>query len=119
MQKSVLSIEQKCGVITLIHKNGKNRLYLKNWRLVSLLNADYKIIAKLLAMWLQVVLPSIINDDQSGYLKGRFTEQNIRLLEDVTICTKQKQFPGILLSIDFEKAFDYLNWNFQLWWDLY
>ncbi len=84
MQKGVLSIEQKRGIITLIHKKGKNRLYLNIFRLISLLNTDYKIIAKLLAMRLQAVLPSIINDDQSGYIKGRFVGQNIRLLEDVT-----------------------------------
>ncbi len=80
-------------------------------RSISLLNTDYKIIAKHLATRLQAVLPSIINDDQWGYLKGRFIEQHIRLLENVTFCTKLKQFPDILLSIDFEKAFDSLNWN--------
>ncbi len=63
MQKGVPSIEQKCGIITSIHKKGKNRLYLNNWRPISLLNTDYKIIAKLLAVRLQAVLPSIINDD--------------------------------------------------------
>ncbi len=53
----------------------------------------------------------IINDDQSEYLKGRYIEQSIRILEDVSFFTKQNQLPGILLSIDFE-AFDSLNWNF-------
>jgi hypothetical protein len=112
MEKGELSIEQKRGIITLLPKKGKNRLYLKNWRPISLLNTDYKIIGKILATRLQQVLPTIIHDDQSGYLKGRFIGQNIRILEDITFFTKQKQLPGVLLSIDFEKAFDSLNWNF-------
>jgi hypothetical protein len=107
-----LSIEQKRGIITLLPKKGKNRLFLKNWRPISLLNTDYKIIAKILATRLQEVLPSLINLDQSGYLKKRFIGQNIRILEDVSFFAKENNLPGILLSIDFEKAFDSLNWNF-------
>jgi len=107
-----LSIEQKRGIITLIPKKTKNRLLLKNWRPISLLNTDYKIIAKILATRLQNVLPDIINEDQSGYLKNHFIGENIRLLEDVSVFTKQKKLSGIIFCIDFEKAFDSLNWNF-------
>ena len=46
--KGELSIEQKRGILTLIPKKDKNRLYLKNWRPITLLNTDYKIIAKAL-----------------------------------------------------------------------
>ncbi len=63
-------------------------------------------------MPLQLVLPNIINNDQSGYHKGRYIGQNVRILDDISFFTKQNQSPGILLSIDFEKAFDSLNWNF-------
>ncbi len=45
-------------------------------------------------------------------MKGRYMGQNIRILQDISFFTKQKKLPGILLSIDFEKAFDSLNWNF-------
>ncbi len=69
MKKGELSIEQKRGIITLLPKTNKNRLFLKKWRPISLLNADYKIIAKILAIRLKNVLPHIINDDQTGYLK--------------------------------------------------
>ncbi len=71
MSHGELAIEQKKGIITLLpKKTTKNRLLLKNWRPISLLNIDYKIIAKVLATCLQAVLPSIIIDDQTGYLKG-------------------------------------------------
>ncbi len=112
MEKGELTIEQKRGIIILLTKKGKNRLFLNNCRPISLLNTDYKVIVKILAMRLQLVLPNIINDDQSGYLKGRYIGQNIRILEDVSFFTKENELPGILLSIDFEKVFDSLNWNF-------
>ncbi len=90
---------------------GKNRLYLKNWRPISLLNTDCKEIATILATRLQSVHPDIINDDQSGYLKGWYIGQNVRILEDVTFFTKQIKSAGILLTTDFEKAFDSFIWN--------
>ncbi len=64
-------------------KKTKNRWFLKNWRPISLLNTDYKILTKILANRLKKVLPSIINTDQSGYLERRLIGQNIRLLEDI------------------------------------
>ncbi len=61
---------------------------------------------KVLATKMQNVLPSIINDDQTGYLKGRCIGQNIRIIEDISIFTKISKIPGIILCVDFEKAFD-------------
>ncbi len=111
-EKDELTIKQNRGIIPLPQKKCKNILFLKNWRPISLLNMDYKVIAKILTVRPHLVLPNIINDDQSGYIKGRYIGQNIRILEDVSFFTKQIQLPSILLSIDFEKAFDFLNWNF-------
>ncbi len=82
------------------------------WWPISLLNTDYKIIAKILAIRLKNVLTQIINDDQTGYLRNRYIRQNIRILEDVPFFTKMQNTPGIILLIDFEKPFDFVNWNF-------
>ena len=105
----MLSTTQKQGIKTLIPKKGKNRNLLKYWRALSLLNVDYKIIAKLLANRLINVLPKIISEDQCGYLKGRYIGCNIRKIEDCFLICEDEDRPGILLYIVYEKAFDSLN----------
>jgi hypothetical protein len=58
------------------------------------------------------VLPTIINEDQSAYIKGRYIGENIRTISDIIEYCKFKNLSGILLLIDFEKAFDTVRWNF-------
>ena len=53
LKEGSLSINQKLGIISLIPKKDKNKNYLKNWRPISLLNNDYKIAAKAIALRLE------------------------------------------------------------------
>jgi len=63
-------------------------------------------------MRLEKVLSEVINRDQTGYVKNRFIGENIRLISDVMEFYEKKNLPGMLLFIDFEKAFDSLEWNY-------
>ena len=67
----ILSITQRRGVISLIPKK-KDPLNLKNWRPISLLNQDYKLLAKLIAERIKHNLKKLINIDQTGFIKGRY-----------------------------------------------
>ena len=53
LKEGSLSINQKLGIISLIPKKDKKKNYLKNWRPISLLNNDYKIAAKAIALRLE------------------------------------------------------------------
>ena len=110
--KGELSISQRKSVIRLILKKEQNLLYLKNWRPISLLNVDYKIASKALALRLKKVISAIINNAQTGYVKGRFIGENIRLISDILNFTADQDIEGIGLFIDFEKAFDSLEWEY-------
>ncbi len=89
-------------------------MFLKNWRPISLLNTDYKLIAKVIASRVKKVLDIIIDEDQTGYIAGRYIGQNIRIIEDVIFFCENEDKPGIILTVDYyEKAFDSLNWNFM------
>jgi hypothetical protein len=107
-----LSIDQRRGILSLIPKKDKDPRLLKNWRPISLLNTDYKIFAKTMATRLQKVLDSVISHDQHGCLKGRSTHSNIRSTIDIIRHTKERDIPGLLAFIDFEKAFDMVKWPF-------
>ena len=93
-----------------------DRLYLNNWRPITLLNADYNLIAKALVKRIIMYLPKLVNDDQTGYVKDRYIGTNIRLIEDMMHQTTKMKIPGIILTIDFEKAFDSLRWDFMYEW---
>ena len=107
--KGELSISQRQSILHLIPKKNKNLLYLKNWRPISLLNVDYKIASKALALRLKKVLSAIINNTQTGYVEGKFIGENITLISDILNFTADQDIEGIALFIDFEKAFDSLE----------
>ena len=105
-----MSVSQRRGVITLIPKDDSNLLELSNWRPITLLNVDYKIASKAIASRIKNVLPALIHSDQSGFMKDRFIGQNIRLINDILVQTELQDVPGILLQLDFRKAFDTVEW---------
>ena len=110
--KGQLSISQRRGVICLIPKDDSYLVELSNWRPLTLLNVDYKILAKAIGQRIESTLSSLIHSDQTGFIKGRFIGQNVRLLNDIMEYTEAKNLPGILLFIDFRKAFNTIEWNF-------
>ena len=108
-----MSTSQRQAVITLLDK-GKDRSLLKNWRPISLLNVDYKIMSKALANRCKKYLSKLICENQVGFVKGRNITDNIRSVSDILQFLKDEEQPGIMVNIDFEKAFDSVNWEFML-----
>ena len=111
-ERGILSEHQRIGVITLLPKGKKDKRQLKNWRPITLLNTLYKIISGAIATRVKKVLPHIINEDQKGFVDGRYGGEVTRMLYD-TICDAwHLKKRGIILSIDFEKAFDSVSFSF-------
>ena len=107
-----LSVTQKNGLIVCIPKENKCRNALKNWRPITLLNTIYKVASGSIASRIKTVLDKLISTDQTGFIKGRYIGENTRLVYDLLQFTEENNIPGLLLLIDFEKAFDSLSWSF-------
>ena len=85
---------------------------LKNWRPISLLNVDYKIISKVITLRLSHVMASIVHPDQTCSVLGRSIASNVTMLCDVLDYINRTNESGILVSLDQEKAFDRVNHSF-------
>lgn len=68
--------------------------------------------SSVIANRIKTVLKDLIHQDQKGFIPGRFIGENIRLIYDVLFEAKNQNIPGLILSIDFEKAFDTVSWKF-------
>ena len=75
-----LTISQRRGVITLIPKEDGPLLELSNWRPATLVNVDCKIATKAIAKRIEPLLPNLVHTDQTGFIKGRYIGENIRLI---------------------------------------
>lgn len=107
-----LSAEQHSGVISLIPKKGKDKRVLGNWRPITLLNVDYKILAKAISTRLTTIIPNIVHNNQTGFVPGRFIGCNIRNLSDAISYFQGSEEGGLIASLDYAKAFDTLDRNF-------
>ena len=99
------------GIITLIEKVVKDPLLIENWRPISLLCADYKIYAKLVANRLQETLEKLIHPSQTGFIKGRNIAINLMKIQTMIEYCNSRQESAILISFDFQKAFDNVEWG--------
>lgn len=122
-----LSKTQSTGVITLLHKGG-SRSVLGNWRPISLLCSDYKILAKILTLRLKTILPKLISNEQTGGIQERDITQNlIKYRNVIEHFSKQEQHErskgnellhvkrtggAAIVSLDFEKAYDMVDRTF-------
>ena len=71
--------------------------------------------SKVIATRIKNVLPNIIHHNQTGYVKDRYIGETVRSVFNVMDLTlKENYVPGLLIFIDFQKAFDSLEWNFLL-----
>lgn len=107
---SQLSDSQYKGMLSLLYKNGE-RESIKNWRPITLLNTDYKIVSKLLAERLKKVIGKIIHPDQKGFVPGRNINEANRMIQDIIDYFEETDDEGIIVFLDQQKAFDRVEWG--------
>lgn len=99
------------SVISLIFKKG-DQSDLDNWRQISLLNTDYKILAKVLVSRITEAMHKIIETEQTCAIKGRYMWDNLCAMRDVILTRKDGEF--YIVGLDQKKAFDYVSREY-LW----
>ena len=105
---------QRQAIVKLLEKPNKDKRYISNWRPISLLNFDLKMISKSLATRVRKVLSNLVDFRQTAYVNERFIGESGCLIDYVIkVCDIQK-ISGYLLTVDFEKAFDSLNHKFLI-----
>ena len=100
-----LPLSCRRAVITLLPKKGDLQ-QLKNWRPVSLLCTDYKLLSKALATRLGKVMVEVIHVDQSYCVPGRLITDKVMLIRDFLEVSGSVGVETGLISIDQEKAFE-------------
>lgn len=112
LKKGALPLTLTQASISLLLKKDKDPTNCSSYRPISLLNVDAKILAKILAGRLETVLPTIISEDQTGFIKNRHSFANIRRLLNIVYSHSSDIKPEVVISMDAEKAFDRVEWNY-------
>jgi exonuclease III len=105
LQQEQLPTSMLNGIITLIPKKG-DLTQLANWRPITLLNTDYKLITRSLAKRLTTVLPKLITTDQSYCIPNRSIHTNLHLIRDSIDYANQRNLPLAVISLDQASAYD-------------
>ena len=98
------------AVITCVYKKGKTE-DITNWRPISLLNYDYKILTKVLSNRMQSSLTDIISTEQTAAIKGRTIIENLQRNRDIISFANLNELEANI-TLDPEKAFDRVDRNF-------
>ena len=111
LEEGRLSPTMREGVVSLLFKKGDPEA-LENWRPITLLGADYKILARVLAGRLGLAMPHVVHEDQTCGVAGRSVFFNLQLVRDAISWVEDRGLPLVLVSLDQEKAFDRVSHSF-------
>ena len=111
-QREQMMLSHNEAIVKMIPKTGKPLDNVRSWRPISLLNVDFKIVSAAVASRLRTIMSDLIEPAQTAFLKGRYIGENIRLVYDVLEYAKCHDKSGILMSADFEAAFDSVSWEY-------
>ena len=92
----------------------KDRTEISNYRPITLLNTDYKILTKVLAMQLMDEIRNMLHRDQSGFIPKRSIFNNIRLASTIISYAELTETDGAIIALDQEKAYDKIRHDY-LW----
>lgn len=99
------------GVLVLIPKiKGANQI--KQFRPICLLNVIYKIITKVLTLRLNAIANKVVSETQTAFILGRFILDGVMIVHEALHESRRKRKYGIIIKLDFEKAYDKMNWCF-------
>lgn len=101
------------GLISIIYKQGE-RTDPSNYRPITLLNTDYRLYAKVLALRLNPCLPHIIDREQTAFVPGRLIGENIMTLQCLPHLLRRQRRSAVVVFCDFRKAYDTLDREFLL-----
>ena len=87
-------------------------LNIANWQPITLLNVDFKILTKALVLRLGQILPDLLHNDQKGFVRGRYSGENILDVYAMIQKAQNDDQEYALLMLDIEKAFDSILLHF-------
>ena len=101
------------GLITLLYKKNE-RDDPRNYRPITLLNSDYKIMMRVLAVRMNQAVTEFVSDPQTGFVPDSFLPENTMLLKLIQDWAEDEDEDLYFLFLDMEKAFDRCSWEFML-----
>lgn len=107
-----MATTMKQGIITLLPKPDEDHLQLDNWRPITLLNVNYKILSLLFARCLRKDLSEIMNQTETGFMNNSLISCNIKFILDFIYYSEFDDSGALILFLDFCKAFHSVEHQF-------